>query len=497
MPENPSEDSRGDVLLPGEVAPKKTVVSKTLPYDLQAEQSCIGSILIKNSLFDQVFSKLRSIDFYDERNQIIVEALTSYRIENGAIPIDLITLTSILEKEKKLDRAGGKKYLMELELSVPTTANVDYYAKIVKEKSILRHIIDVASTAIKSSTENENSDEIIEKTQQLLYDLVIDNYQSYQKIIEETDKTIDMVQRIIQGKEDMGLKTHFKDLDKIISGLQRSNLVIIGGRTGMGKTAFALSLLLRMARNPILDKDGKKVAVPIGLFSVEMSTREICLRLLSSMANMTLNELKKEDKDNWDQPLKARRWDELVKANDRLRQLSIFIDDTAGIKIDELCFKARRMVQHDGVKIIIIDYLQLITSNENNVPREQQISSISKQLKNLARELDVPVVTLTQLNRAAEYREDKTPRLSDIRESGAIEQDADLVMFIHRPSYDKTRNKGSENEEVDERVANIVIAKNRHGPTGLVSLDFDAQFMRFGDYDNVPSPSAAPPLNQW
>ena len=227
-----------------------------------------------------------------------------------------------------------------------------------------------------------------------------------------------------------------------------------------------------------------------------MSTREICLRLLSSMANMTLNELKKEDKENWDQPLKARRWDELVKANDRLRQLSIFIDDTAGIKIDELSFKARRMVQHDGVKVIIIDYLQLITSNENNVPREQQISSISKQLKNLARELDVPVITLTQLNRAAEYREDKTPRLSDIRESGAIEQDADLVMFIHRPSYDKSRGKGPEvDDSIDERLANIIIAKNRHGPTGLVSLDFDAQFMRFGDYDRVPTPG--PPLNPW
>lgn len=469
--------------------------SKSLPYDLEAEQACIGSMLIKNSLFDKIFSQLKSSDFYDERHQIIVDCIVKHRIEHGLVPIDIVTLASLLQNNKKLELCGGKKYLMELNISVPTIANIDFYVNIVKEKNFLRRIINISTTSIKQSLDNKDSHTIIEKAQQDLYELAINNYQDYLSAEQMSQEGFELVEKICRGEQDMGLPTHFRDLDKSIKGLKKSNLIIIGGRTSMGKTAFALSLLLRIARTPITTKTGEKNISPVGLFSLEMSNSEIYLRLLSSLGNIPINEL-----DMGAQNDNPRHWDAIVKANDEMRQLPIFIDDTPGITIDELRFKARQMVQRDHVKMIVIDYLQLITSLDNSFSRELQISNISKQLKNLARELDVPIITLTQLNRAAEYREDKTPRLSDIRESGAIEQDADLVMFLHRPHYDKVRTKQISNEtdtdveypeqnedhSADERVANIIIAKNRQGPTGKITLDFDAKFMRFSDMVHMP-----------
>ena len=468
-------------------------LAKGIPYNLEAERACVGSVLINNNLYNLVFSKLKVQDFFDERNRSIIEMMGNIRSESGLAPLDIVTLASKLNDAKMLHKIGGHDYLNFLSLSIPTTVNIEHYIKIVKEKSILRQIISICDSGSESSKENTPPEGIIERVQQNLYDLLSNDYKEYRSITEGLNNAVDTLNRIAKGEESMDMPTHFIDLDRIIGGFQPSNLIILGGRTGMGKTAFALSLILRIAGS---DRSRQKPP-GIGFFSLEMSEREICSRLISSTSNHTLSELKKKN-------FAEQHWDDLIDATDQLRKMQIFIDDTPGIQIGELRLKARRMVQNEGVKLIVIDYLQLLSSAETNAPREQQISNISKQLKTLARELDIPIITLTQLNRSADYREDKVPRLSDIRESGAIEQDADLVMFLHRPSYDKQKHSSEPEKDhgfqdkddivnqptedpfsdntLGEKEARVYISKNRHGPTGMVRLEFDPQYMRFSDY---------------
>ncbi len=447
----------------------------SLPFSSDAEVACLGALLINNQLFENVFDKLHPDDFYDGRNRIIAKVLFDFRIAKGDVPIDIITLSEELKSKNLLQKSGGLEYINGLVDSVPTTTNIKNYVNIVFEKSLLRKIIAISEETIDEASNSYFSSDVLDKCMQKYFTLSFEEYKDYEHIKKSLDATIEIIESNYRQQGFVGVSSGYKKLDELIVGFQKSNLIIIGGRTGTGKTAFALNMIERMTFvSTVTDK--KKLGV--GIFSLEMSKTEICMRILSNRASISLNEFK-------DASFHDSRWQSLLTVVDDARETNILIDDTPGIDIRELTSKARKMVK-DGIDIIFVDYLQLITEKDNQISREQQISSVSKQLKNLARTLNIPIIALTQLNRSADSREDKTPRLSDIRESGAIEQDADLVLFIHRD--DKKKKKGiieeveeeaTTNQFPDTSTAYLYVSKNRHGPTGNLRLTFEGKFLRF------------------
>ncbi len=395
----------------------KSSSKEKFPNNLDAETACIGAILIKNKLIDQIFSSLKTDDFYDERNQIIVKAILEYREKNGYAPIDILTLKNILEEKDLLQKAGGVEYITKLIDSVPSSTNTSYYSNIIKEKSILRQVIDIFNNNFINIFSGEmNSSEIIEKSQQELFDISKSNYREYEKLRDVFISTLEVIEENYKNKGSViGIQSGYRHLDNIIGGFHNENLIIIGGRPAMGKTAFALSIIQNISISSKIN------SIPIGFFSLEMSKSEICVRLLCAEAKLNGDKFRKNTLIESD-------WEKIIKAGEKLTKAPIFIDDTPSITINELSAKARKMVQ-EGAKIIFIDYLQLMGQTDLKINREQHIANISRRLKAMARELCIPMVALTQLNRATEARHNKRPLLSDIRESGAIEQDADLVFF--------------------------------------------------------------------
>lgn len=432
------------------------------PYSQEAEVACLGSILLKNSLIDDVFAIVTPQDFYDGRHQIIAGGVFEHRSKRGQEPIDIVTLTNQLKAVESLLDAGGAEYLSALISLVPTTTNAEYYARIVSDKSLLRKIIDAGNDIIAYALKEEAEvHQTLNEAQQRLFSIVKEKYQDFESFNTVLKNAFDTIQKHYNDKGSaIGIETGFRKLDELLAGLHSSNLVIIGGRPSMGKTALALSIVQNIA----IDRKDK---TGVGIFSLEMSKYELCLRLLCAESKIPMGKLRKN-------ALIESDWPKLIAGAEKMHKAPIYIDDSPGLTMLELFSKARRMVQL-GVKLIVVDYLQLLSGQEsqNNQSREQFISSVSRGLKMLAKELDIPILALTQLNRSSESRTDRRPILSDIRESGSIEQDADIVCFVHRPSVYEPDKEELKNE------AEIIVGKNRHGKTGIVSLYFHDDYPRF------------------
>ncbi|WP_178411405.1 replicative DNA helicase [Peptostreptococcaceae bacterium] len=434
-------------------------ITRIPPHSVESEQSILGSILLDKDAIITVAETITPTDFYKDAHRIIYESMMALNNKNE--PIDMVTLTDELRKRGYLDDIGGVTYLTSLSTIVPTTSNVKYYAEIVKEKSVLRQLIKASNDIINLGYgSGENAEDVLDFAEKKIFDIsqerTSDDFKPINQVLMDT---YDMIESIYSNKSDVtGVTTGFKDLNKKINGLQRTDLILVAARPAMGKTAFALNLVQNAAI-----KGNASVAV----FSLEMSKEQLAQRMIAAQSNVELKKMKTGTLNDAD-------WPRIISAMAVMSDAKIFIDDTPGIKINELRSKCRKLKMEQGLDLVMIDYLQLMESDSKNESRQQEISKISRSLKILAKELDCPVVALSQLSRAPEQRADHRPVLSDLRESGAIEQDADIVMFLYRDEY-----YHSDSEKKD--LAEIIIAKNRHGETGSVELVWMGSIQRFGD----------------
>jgi replicative DNA helicase len=429
------------------------------PQNLDAEQSVLGSILLHNQALNNALEILDAGDFYSEAHRRIFQAIVELSEKNE--PCDLITLSNLLKDKKLLDKTGGMSYLASLVDNVPSSANVSHYSKIVKEKSILRGLIGTATEIIQKSYDlGTDVDEVLDQAEHAIFEIsenkIKPAFSPFKVIIKESIKH---VERLYERKELItGVPTGFEKIDDLTSGLQNSDLIIIAGRPSMGKTAFALSIAKYAAI---------EAGLPVAVFSLEMAKEQLALRMLSSEAKVDSQRIRKGFLGSTD-------WERLIEAANRLSESAIYIDDTPAITVLEMKAKARRLKAETGLGLIILDYLQLMRSGTYRDSREQEISEISRSLKALAKELNVPVIALSQLNRKVEDRINRRPQMADLRESGAIEQDADLIAFIYR---DEVYNHSDDNPE--KGIAEIIIGKQRNGPTGIVKLAFLEKYTSF------------------
>jgi replicative DNA helicase len=429
------------------------------PQNIEAEQSVLGGILLNNQALNSVLEVLKAGDFYSEAHRKIYAAIVELSERNE--PSDLVTLSSILRDRKHLDQAGGTTYLASLVDNVPSSANIVHYSKIVKEKSILRSLIATATEILNKSYDASRDVEIVlDEAEHAIFDIsehkIKPAFYPFKEIIKDSVKTIE---KLYERKELVtGVPTGYAKVDDMTSGLQKSDLIIIAGRPSMGKTAFALNIAQYAAL---------EAAVPVAVFSLEMSKEQLAIRMLSAESRVDSQRIRRGFLGETD-------WPKLIAAASRLSEAPIFIDDTPAITVLEMKAKARRLKAEVNLGLIILDYLQLMRSSGYKDSREQEISDISRSLKALAKELNVPVVALSQLNRKVEDRQNKRPQMADLRDSGAIEQDADIIAFIYR---DEVYDKSEENPE--RGMAEIIIGKQRNGPTGMVKLAFLEKYTRF------------------
>ncbi|WP_457637979.1 replicative DNA helicase [Oceanithermus sp.] len=442
--------------------------SKTLPtgrippHNLEAEASVLGSALVDNEAIDRVEGLITADSFYKEAHRKIWRAIEALRSRSE--PVDLVTLSEELKKRGELEEVGGLTYLVGLSESTPTAAYADHYARIVAEKAALRRLISAAGEAMRLAYDEAGSvEEIIDQAGRLILEVATHGprheFQEMRELVTRAHERIAALRE--EGAQTDLISTGFADLDRLIGGLAPGSLNIIAARPSMGKTAFALTI----AQNVAL-----RDHVPVAIFSLEMPAIDLVLRMLSSEARVDMNRIRQAQ-------LSDRDYDRLVKAASRIYDAPIYIDDTPGLTLMEVRARARRLAVQNDVKLIVIDYMQLMSggqSSRNGENRQQEIAAISRGLKSLARELEVPVVALSQLSRAVESRPNKRPMLSDLRESGSIEQDADLVVFIYRDDY---YNEHSEKAG----IAEIIVGKQRNGPIGTVELQFHAAHVRFND----------------
>lgn len=432
------------------------------PQSLEAEQSVLGSMLIDKEVVPVVMEILKSEDFYRPDHKEIYDVIIE--LFDRAQPIDLITVSERLKLHGKLDLVGGLEYLTNIATEVPTTANVKHYAKIVEEKALLRKLIKASSDIVDLGyNASEEVSFILDKAEQNIFDIL--QKRSSQGFVPIKDVLVDTFNKLEELYNNSGnitgIPTGFADLDFKTSGLHNSDLILIAARPAMGKTAFALNL----AQNAAVHSN-----VPVAVFSLEMSREQLVNRMLCSEAMVDSNRMKTgklEDND----------WQKVAKALGPLSEAPIFIDDTPGVSITEIRAKCRRLKLEHNLGLVIIDYLQLMQgSRSKSENRQQEISEISRSLKILAKEINVPVITLSQLSRAPEARTDHRPILSDLRESGAIEQDADIVMFLYRDDY--------YNPETEKKnIAEVILAKHRNGSTGTVELVWLGQYTKFANLE--------------
>ena len=421
-------------------------INRIPPHSVESEQSILGSIILDKDAIITVAETINPSDFYKEAHKIIYESML--RLNSNNEPIDLITLIEELRKEGHLDNVGGISYLTSLSTIVPTTSNVKYYANIVKEKSVMRQLIKASNEIINLGYDaSTDVQEILDKAEKNIFDISQeksgDDIQPINVVLQDT---FDMIEKLCTEKSDVtGITTGFADLNKKINGLQRTDLILLAARPAMGKTAFSLNLV----QNAALKGDAS-----VAVFSLEMSKEQLVQRMLSAQSNVELSKIKTGNLGESD-------WPRIIDGMAVLSEANIFIDDTPGIKISEIRSKCRRLKIEKGLDLILIDYLQLMEGEGKNENRQQEIAKISRSLKILAKELDCPVVALSQLSRSPELRKDHRPILSDLRESGSIEQDADIVMFLYRDEY---YHDDSEKKNIGE----VIVAKNRHGETGSV-----------------------------
>jgi replicative DNA helicase len=440
-------------------------IHKVPPQNLEAEQSILGGILLDNQALNPVLEILDQSDFYSDAHRKIFTAILE--LNNRNEPADLITLSNVLKDQKKLDQVGGVSYLAALVDNVGSAANIAYYAKIVKEKSILRRLIGTATEIISSSYETATDvDQVLDHAEHAIFDIsenkIRPSFSPIREVIKDSFKNIE---RLYANKELItGVATGFDKIDEITTGLQKSDLIIIAGRPSMGKTAFALNIAQYAAL---------ETQIPVAIFSLEMSKEQLSVRMLSAESRVDSQRMRKGFLGETD-------WPKLTAAAGRLSDAPIYIDDTPAITVIEMKAKARRLKSDAGLGLIILDYLQLMRGSAYRDSREQEISEISRSLKALAKEISVPVIALSQLNRKVEDRTNRRPMMADLRESGAIEQDADVIAFIYR---DEVYNQSEDNPE--KGIAEIIIGKQRNGPTGTIKLAFQEKFTRFENLATV------------
>lgn len=446
--------------------------AKVPPQNLEAERAVLGGVFLDGDALNRVVEILEPPDFYREAHQKIYSAILSLYQANE--PIDLLTVADALKSSSQLETIGGAHYLATLADSVPTAAHIAHYAKMIREKSVLRKLMDGAHDILKQSLEAEGDiDEVLDKAEHIIFEIasrrVTQGFFSLKEVVKSSFKSIE---QLYERKELItGVTTGFKELDRLTAGLQRSDLIIVAGRPSSGKTAFALSMAAFASCNE---------KVPSAVFSLEMSKEQLAQRLLCARAEVDSYKLRGGF-------LAESDWPKLTRAAGVLSEAPIFIDDSPMLTVLEMRAKARRLKKEKNLGLIVVDYLQLIRAASRSDSREREISEISRGLKALAKELNVPVVALSQLNRAVESRNDKRPQLADLRESGSLEQDADVVMIIYR---DEMYNA----ESLDAGKAEIIIGKQRNGPIGKVMLAFRAAFTRFdnlahGKESYLPEPS--------
>ncbi|MFO0752246.1 MAG: replicative DNA helicase [Thermodesulfovibrionales bacterium] len=440
-------------------------IDKVPPQNIEAEQSVLGSVIFDNEALPKVLEVLSPDDFYRESHRRLYNAMLDLFDRNE--PIDIITLTDHLKKNNDLDTVGGIAYLTTLANSVPTSANIRYHSKIVREKALMRALIQTAThITAKVYEDSLDADEMVDHAEKMVFDIADKRTKvSFSDMKSIVKDSIRMIEHLYDKKETItGVPTGFKDLDEMTAGFQAGDLIIIGGRPGMGKTAFALNIAQHV---------GVEMKEPVAIFSLEMSKEQLAMRMLCSEGMVDASRVRRGFLGKQD-------WPKLTAAAGNLAASPIYIDDSSGVSVLEMRAKARRLKrEHRGLSLVVVDYLQLMRSRGTFERREQEISEISRSLKALAKELSVPVIALSQLNRAVEQRGDRKPTLADLRESGAIEQDADVIIFLYR---DEIYNKSNPN---NKGKAEIIIAKQRNGPTGSVHLTFLSDKTRFVDFSNI------------
>ncbi len=443
---------------------QKTLIEKVPPQNLEAEIAVLGSMLLDREAIAKAIEQLDKEAFYSEANKKLFESIVKLYDNNEAV--DIVTLIEDLKKRNILDEVGGPSYVAELANSIPTAANIDHYARIVREKYLLRSLINTATRIVAESYEaSSEADDLLDRAEKLIFDITSNKkremYVAEMKdIVKDSIETID---HLYQRKENItGAPTGFHDLDVMTAGFQKSDFIVLAGRPSMGKSALAISM---MEYASVVEK------IPCAYFSIEMSKDQLAQRMLCSIAGVNAHKVRTGF-------LSQNDWPELVKAAQKLSESPIYIDDTPGISALELRAKARRLKAKYGIKLLIIDYLQLMRGGARSENRQQEISEISRSFKALARELNIPIIAISQLSRAVEQRQDHRPQLSDLRESGAIEQDADVVLLILREEY---YNPTEENKG----VAEVIVAKQRHGPVGTVKLAFVSEFTKFSNLSRI------------
>lgn len=429
---------------------------KVPPHDLRAEQSVLGAMILDKDAILDVVESIKADDMYRSAHQEIFEAILVLYEKNE--PVDMVTLADQLSQKDILENVGGIEYLNDLTTAGIITSNAKYYAKIIEEKSMLRRLINASTEILDMGYSTENADTLLEIAEKSIFDIsqkkTRDGFSAIKDILIDTYEDIEKVYNSVGTIT--GLSTGFRDLDDKTSGLQSSDLILIAARPSMGKTAFSVNL----CQNIATQNDAS-----VAIFSLEMSKAQLVQRMLATQASVGLGKIRNGD-------LTAEDWTKLASAGAPLGQAKIYIDDTPGITVMEMRAKCRRLKMEHGLDVIMIDYLQLMSGGPNIENRQQEISTISRNLKGLAREMDCPVIALSQLSRAPELRADHRPILSDLRESGAIEQDADIVMFLYRDEY-------YFNDSEKKGIGEIIIAKQRNGETGTVELAWLGDLVKF------------------
>jgi replicative DNA helicase len=438
-----------------------SVNHKLPPQNIDAEQSVLGGVLVENEAFNKVLEYITQEDFYREAHRKIF--LGMVELFNKNEPVDLITLTEVLKKRNHLEDVGGAAYLASLVDNITTASNISYYAKIVREKAILRKLITTATEIVTSGYEDSKDvKDLLDEAEKSIFEItgrqIKPSFLDLKSVLKESMKTIE---RLYERKEFVtGVPTGFGELDRLTAGLQPSDLIVVAGRPSMGKTAFCLNI----AQYAAIEAN-----IPVAIFSLEMSKEQIALRMICSEGRVDAHRLRRGFLDKED-------WKKLITAIDVLSQAPIFIDDTPALTALEMRAKARRLKAEHNLGLLIVDYLQLMRGRGSSDNREQEISDISRSLKALAKELNLPIVALSQLNRRVEDRPNKRPQLADLRESGAIEQDADVIAFIYR---EELYNRSDEDVK---GIAEILVGKQRNGPTGDIKLTFVDKYTRFENF---------------
>ncbi len=439
------------------------LIPKVPPQNLMAEQAVLGGIMLDNQAINKVMDMLAVDDFYREANRLVYQAMVDLSLQGEAI--DLVTVSEFLRTRNTLEKVGGITYLTLLVDSIPTAANILAYARIIKEKSILRQMINAATRIVGTCYgEVENVESLVDEAEKTIFEVaekrVNPSFTPIENIVKDSFKTIE---KLFESQDLIaGVPSGFSGLDKLTSGFQDADLIIIAGRPSMGKTAFALNIAQYAAIS---------AEVPVAIFSLEMAKEQLVIRMLCSEAEVDAHNLRRGF-------LSREDWPKLTQAAGLLAEAPIYIDDTPALSVLEMRAKARRLKAEQNLGLIIVDYLQLMRGTTRQAEsREREISEISRSLKSLAKELNVPVIALSQLNRGVESRQDKRPQLADLRESGAIEQDADVILFVYRDEvYDK--------ENPDKKgMAEIIVGKQRNGPIGMVELKFFHRFTTFKEVD--------------